>query len=448
MTTAPPSIADLVAATPASRERYVDFLRAASILVVILGHWLMAVVTLEGSTLGVGNLIAEVRGMWVATWLFQVMPVFFFVGGFASLVTLDALSRRGAGYAEFANSRVRRLVRPVAFLLAVWLPLVTVVQALDLVDRRQLAQATVVVTQLLWFVGVYLIVVALAPPMLRLHRQFGERVLFALAAGCALVDLLRFAYHVPLIGFLNFGFVWLFAHQLGFFYADGSLRQLPRRTLLIGAASGLAALWLLTTVGPYPRSMVGLPGETTSNMNPPSLCLIALTVWQVALVMLARDAVSWWLRRPGPWGAVIAVNAVIMTILLWHLSALLIAVGGLLPLGFPQPDVGSRQWWLLRPVWIAILAGITFGFVRLFGRYERPPAESPGSATVGIGPLAALGTVLAIVGVCGFAVAGLVDFAMPNGRRLIVIPVSPLISLASLMAGVALVRVARRGAVA
>ena len=37
-------IADLAAATPASRERYVDFLRAVSILVVVVGHWTIALI--------------------------------------------------------------------------------------------------------------------------------------------------------------------------------------------------------------------------------------------------------------------------------------------------------------------------------------------------------------------------------------------------------------------
>ncbi len=37
--------------TPESRNRYVDFLRAASIMVVVFGHWLMAapVITEPGS---------------------------------------------------------------------------------------------------------------------------------------------------------------------------------------------------------------------------------------------------------------------------------------------------------------------------------------------------------------------------------------------------------------
>ncbi|MDH3203021.1 MAG: acyltransferase [Myxococcales bacterium] len=33
---------ELAELTPESRNRYVDFLRAASILVVVTGHWLMA----------------------------------------------------------------------------------------------------------------------------------------------------------------------------------------------------------------------------------------------------------------------------------------------------------------------------------------------------------------------------------------------------------------------
>jgi hypothetical protein len=37
-----------------------------------------------------------------------------------------------------------------------------------------------------------------------------------------------------------------------------------------------------------------------------------------------------------------------------------------------------------------------------------------------------------ILGVCGFAVSGLVDFFRPNGRQLIAVPVSPIINIAAL----------------
>ena len=38
------SLDGLVAATPGDRDRVVDFLRAASILAVVLGHWMIATV--------------------------------------------------------------------------------------------------------------------------------------------------------------------------------------------------------------------------------------------------------------------------------------------------------------------------------------------------------------------------------------------------------------------
>ena len=114
--------------------------------------------------------------------------------------------------------------------------------------------------------------------------------------------------------------MWLFAQQLGFFYADGALTRVTPKQLVATAATALVALFALTTFGPYPHSMVGLPGERISNMAPPTICLLALTVLQVALVMLLRPALTRWLQREKPWTVVVAGNGVIMTIFLWHLE--------------------------------------------------------------------------------------------------------------------------------
>jgi hypothetical protein len=446
--TTPPGVrklrlADLVAATPASRDRYVDFLRAASIVVVMLGHWSMAVVARRNGEWELGNLLSYFDGAWVLTWVFQVMPVFFFVGGFSNLVTLNALERRGAGYAEFAAGRTWRLLKPVLVLLAVWLPLTAVAQSARVLDETMLRQATTVVTQPLWFIGIYLIVTALAPPMRLLHLRFGVAVPVALAAVAVAVDVARFVGGVSDIGYLNFAFVWLFSHQLGYFYADGSLTRLSGGSLAIGVTSGLLALALLTRFGPYPLSMVGLPGEDISNMSPPTICLIALSVWQVSALMIARQRVSSWLQRPAVWGMVIAGNSAIMTMFLWHLTALMLAVVVLLPLGFPQPEVGSVGWWLLRPVWLAILCAATALFVLLLGRFERP-GRSSASRVRGVGGAAAVAVTFVIIGVCGFAVSGLVDVVNPNGRQLIALPVSPLINIAALVLGGLFFQLSRR----
>lgn len=356
--------------TPAGRDRYVDFLRAFSISVVVLGHWLIAVVYVgEGGISGV-NALHEIPALWLTTWILQVMPLFFFVGGFANLVTLDSIGRRGGDYAEFIRSRVDRLLRPTALFLGLWIPTAIAIDMFSGYSDEVLEQAFELLTRPLWFLGVYMIMIGLAPAMLRVHRRFGFRALAALALGTVAVDLLQFGFGVPLVANLNYFLVWLFAHQLGFFYADKSLLRLNRKHFAAMALGGLAMLVLLTTQGPYSSSMVGLVNER-SNTNPPTLCILVLTIWQVGLAMMLREPVSRMLERTSAWAKVIALNAMIMTMFLWHQTAVLIVVLVFYPLGFPQPEVGTAQWWAVRPLWVGALAVVLALLVVLFSRFER-----------------------------------------------------------------------------
>ena len=110
------------------------------------------------------------------------------------------------------------------------------------------------------------------------------------------------------------------------------------------------------------------------NMAPPTICLLVFTVLQVAVVMLLRPALQpGWLQREKPWTVVVAGNGVIMTIFLWHLSAMLLAVSLLYPLGFPQPDGGTVVWWITWPLWILVGVIPLVAIVALMGRFERPP---------------------------------------------------------------------------
>ena len=220
-----PSASELARQTPPSRDRYVDFLRLFSIGVVVLGHWLMLVVTWHGATLETGNVIGMVPGLWIATWALQIMPVFFFVGGFANFATIDAGRRRGEGAPEFVASRVARLLKPVAVLFAVWIPAAVLLERLGL-DPRVLRAATKLVCQPLWFVGVYLAVTALAPAMRSLHAHNPRRTLALLGGAAIAVDGVRFGAGIDVLGYLNVLFVWLFAQQCGFLYADGTLLRL------------------------------------------------------------------------------------------------------------------------------------------------------------------------------------------------------------------------------
>lgn len=427
--TAPMTATQLAAATPTTRERFVDFLRAASILVVVLGHWLMAVVVIEDGSVAIGNVIAMVPGLWAFTWVLQVMPVFFFVAGFANSVGWRSVERRGGGWAEFAAGRVRRVMRPVGILLAVWIPLVLVLA--QFVAPVALRSATTLVSQPLWFIGIYLIVCALAPPMLRWYRRAGWWSIAVLALAAVLVDVARFNA-LGMLGHLNFAFVWLFAQQLGFAYADGSLARLSKRALLVLGGGALALLGALVWLGPYPESMVGLPGDRISNMAPPTVCLAVLTVFQVALVMLLRGRANAWLQRPRPWTATITVNGRIMTIFCWHLTAALGAVGIAYAIGAPFPDGATTAWWVTRPVWLTACLALALALVWGFGRFERPKRPAPVAV-----PLARAlpGVVLVIVGLCGIAQGGLVPFFSTRPPVLGVIGFSPVSSVVELVVG-------------
>jgi hypothetical protein len=432
-----PTAAALAAATPEARDRYVDFLRLASIFVVVLGHWLMAVVTVRDGAFHIGNVLGMVPLLWLATWALQVMPVFFFVGGKAAYVTIDSHRRQGLGATEFLVSRAQRLMRPVAVLFAVWLPLSLLLDTFG-VDGRILADATRVVCQPLWFVGVFLMVTALAPAMRELHDAYRGRVLVGLALAAIAVDVVRFDA-IGAVGWCNVLFVWLFAQQLGFFYADGSLAALRRPQLWQLALGGVLALVTLTSFGPYPSSMVGLPGEKLSNMAPPTVCLLALTILQVALVMLCRDVANRWLQKPAVWTGVVGGNGVIMTIFLWHLSAMLLFVTIAYPLGFPQPAGGTALWWATRALWIAGGLVPLVGVVALLGRYERPRTARFRARGASSTWVAAAGIALLAIGVSGIATGNLSDI-WHGTSRLVVVDVTPVESLTAAALGYLLLR--------
>ncbi|MFD3643777.1 acyltransferase family protein [Streptomyces griseus] len=443
------SVRELAGATPATRDRYVDLLRVASLGAVVLGHWLMAAVTPDG----VGNLLAVVPALQPLTWLLQVMPVFFFVGGFSHALSYRSLLRKrpegseDSVYSAFLRARLQRLLRPTTVFVLVWGAAALLVQLLG--GGGGLTGVTLrMVTQPLWFIGIYLAMVAFTPPLLRLHERYGWGAFAGLAGAAVAVDVLRFAAGVPYVEFLNFAFVWLAVHQLGFLRADG--RVDPRRAALL-AGGGLVTAAALVALGPYPLSMVGVPGEKVSNMAPPTLALLAHGLWLVGAVELLRAPAARLLERPRVWRTVVAANGVAMTAFLWHLTAMFGVYGALLALDVELPAPASAAWWAQVPLRIALAAALTAALVAAFRTFERPAAPTapgaPGaSGASGGGPLAALGATLCLLGVLGLSMVGFGGLLDGRTALLIAIPVSAPAAVAMTLGGWLLVERAGRGA--
>ncbi|HEY2796128.1 MAG TPA: hypothetical protein VGJ28_27430, partial [Micromonosporaceae bacterium] len=138
----------------------------------------------------------------------------------------------------------------------------------------------------------------------------------------AVVDVLRLIDGVPYVGWLNLVFVWGLAHMAGFHHER--LMSVDRRTGGALAAAGLIGLIGLVALG-YPGSMVGVPGEKWSNMSPPTLAIVALTLMQIGLIRLGAPSITRFLNRPLPRRVLDVANRFGMPVYLYHLSAFLIA---------------------------------------------------------------------------------------------------------------------------
>lgn len=426
-----PSIAAVPAVT--ERNRYVDFLRVASIAVVVLGHWLMAVIAWEGGRIVGGHLLAEAPRLQLLTWVFQVMPVFFIVGGYANAASWSSAERRGVGYGAWMRARAARLLRPTAVFVAVWTALALVVR-LAPIDPELVQAGSRLVAVPLWFLAVYFLVIPAVPVMLTAHGRFGVWVPVVLTAAAAAVDLASWGFELPLIGWANFALVWLAVHQLGFLWRDGLLTERGQIPWLL-AGGGLAALALLVWLGPYPLSMVGVEGAARTNNAPPSVPLVALAVWQAGLMLLFEDRGNAWLARERPWAAAVTANSMVMTVYLWHLTALALATLALFPTElWPRVAPLSPVWWALRPLWVLVLALVLVPLVLLFWRVERSTMVAGRTRPL---PLGTMGALLGAGGVvAGLALLALRGFLVPESPGGL-----PLLALAFLVPGLALLGV-------
>src|SRR5690606_34262526 len=245
------------------------------------------------------------------------------------------------------------------------------------------------------------------------HTRARWWTLGLLAGAVAAADLARFAAGLDLAGWLNTALVWVLIHQFGYFYRDGTLDRIGRWGAVTLLAAGWPTLAWLTSLPAYPRSMVATVGQDRSNILPTTAPIAVVALAQVGVAMLLRAPVTRWLRRPAAWKPVVAANAVVMTVFLWHMTALLVLLAGLRAavarglrrpaawtpvvaanavvmavflwhmtallvllaglraVGVEPPPGPDAAWWWQRPVWLLAPLPVLAVLVAVFGRFER-----------------------------------------------------------------------------
>jgi len=370
--------AELADRTLPSRNRYVDFLRAMSMLVVTVGHWLAAAPYFDANgALTSSHILTVVPWTAWLTWILQVMPIFFMVGGYANGISWRAARRDGRSYAAWLEGRLRRLVWPILPLLAVWVAIVAVEYARG-VRPELIRYGSQVAFIPIWFLAVYIMIMLLVPVLGAAWTRLGMKAFWTLTAAAVAVDVIYFAGGIGWLGFANYLFVWAAIFLLGYAWLDE--RFSDGRMLLLYVGFAFVTLLLLVHAAPYPVSMIGIPEDPISNTTPPKAILIPLAVMQAGLLLAVEAPARRWLAGRVVWTATVAVNANIMTLFIWHLTATtLVVLAAYLAGGIGlRLEPGGAEWWWTRLPWLLANAIALAPLVGVFGHFERPRAtESP-----------------------------------------------------------------------
>ena len=358
------------------RRGAIDLARVGALVLVVLGHLTMAVIDRgpDGGLRG-DNLLSLHPGLaWLA--MLAPMPVFFAAAGWANATATP----------RTAAPRLRSLVGLGAVVVVVW-SAAAVVALLATDDGGIVADGARIATQPLWFLAAYVPFAAFGAAMASAARHVVPLVAVCLAVLTAL-DAIRFAFDGPeLVGWPGFAVAWAVPWFLGAAWRASAEHGAGRRNevrtgLALAAGAGLAATALVAGAGYFPALIDAVEGER-SNTSPPTLFTAVAAMVQVGLLMavagpLDRLATRWrrGLDRAGE--AAVGIYA-------WHLTALALCAA-LLAAGLWTPERFGLTWWLTRPLWFALVLGVTAGLVAVTELVRRRggkhPRSTPGKARI------------------------------------------------------------------
>jgi hypothetical protein len=392
-------------ATPApGRDRAIDVARLSALVTVMFGHCALLLATIDEGGLRIGNILGELPHLAPITWAVQVMPLFFFAGGAAGAYGWHPDgSASGKTWGSWLVGRTQRLCRPVFWYLAFWTAALLVARlTLGAESADRLGRECVA---LLWFLGVYLLVIAFVPALTRLRRPGGvAAVTAALVVAAALIDQVRFAVDSADAGVLNFVVVWLIPVVIGVGYA--------RRLIRVPAALAIAAVALIVQVvlvvyGPYEVALVtNGSSDGVSNVSPPTVLLAMHCVWMSCAFVAIAGIVERVAERPRVWYVVAVGNSGAMTLYLWHIPAIAVAAFTLNAFGLDAWDVHAPDFWALLALRAAVFAVVMLATFLLLSPLEhrRLPWWDDAVGATGVRSIAA-GVLVCVAGVSMLLVA-------------------------------------------
>ena len=417
------TVTSRVLAASAGRDRVSDAVKALALSLVIVGHSLAWTITADGRVI---NTLDEAPWLFPVTWVVQILPLFFLLAG----DRLRSLARDPT--ADGAYRRIVRLVSPVLPLILITVVLAALISLLG--PAPIAAAAGIIPVQIVWFLGVYLIAIAISPLLVRITRAWQFAALLLAIAG---VDLLRVAVN-PALGWANIVLVWSLFVALGM--------QLPRlRTLrpwlcAFGVLASVAVAIALIVLGPYSAALItttALPGLT--NLAPPTLVLASFGLAQVFALMLAWPLLERGLARDRVWVPVALFASRAMGLYLLHLLFIALAIGVLL-LATSGASALSGAWWLTHAIVLSVAVACAWALAPPLTRAGAWLASALGHMAghggrhvLSRAPVGAVLVLAALGGVNLLLISESGVGSIVEWRRVVAIPYLPVASIAMLL---------------
>ncbi len=354
--------------TPANRDRSIDAIRAYGLVIVVAGHYLMGIVQWNRNVPHLGNTLSSSLYLQAITWIFQVMPLFFIAGGAANFISWKSAIAKQTSYAVWLWKRAHRLLSPALLYLLVMIALGALITPNT---NREMGRVLLnISTQLLWFLGVYIVITAITPFTVRLYENLQIQSIFIWLGLIAFCDFAHLAdtTFAP-ISLFNFIFVWAMVSQLGYAFEKNLV---SKSVAAVAVGTALLAEIGLVAIFPYPISLVGMPTDTVSNMAPPTLVLAlhSIVIW--GLLSLMKNQINSFCQRARVWKIVVGANMAAMTIYLWHIPVIMFLTVGshflgmdrtaILIDGRPYPD---GAFWIQTVPFLLVCGFLVYWFVQI-----------------------------------------------------------------------------------
>ncbi|MGW4947579.1 acyltransferase family protein, partial [Actinoplanes sp. NPDC004185] len=350
------------------RNRYLDLLRAAAIVRVIVYH------------------------LFGWPWLSILLPAMGIMFALAGSLTAASLDRRPAG--TVITSRLRRLLPPLWLLAVIAVPAMLYLGWTDEdggdkplswklglwllpIGDPPGSEKGIDVWEPLWYIRAYLWFVLLSPLLYLAYKKIGWAAVAAPIVLIAVLDKTGFSLpfgraDAAMWDFATYGACWI----AGFAHHDGRLARIrPGLVVAASAVMGLAALYWLR----------GHASESGWDLNEVSE---SQALWSLAFVLLAlrwQPDMSWLGRSPRLDGAVNLLNARAVTIYLWHN----IAIAAIWPVltVLALDDLGDLDGPtdLIASLGLTLVAVLAFGWVEDLAARRRPRLWPVGGGRPGAG---------------------------------------------------------------